>query len=365
MPINRLAITHFRNIQQADIVFSPQLNLIYGANGSGKTSLLEAIHYLSTARSFRTHNARGLIQHRSSSLVLFGEVSLGPDHHLPIGIQRSGSRTTVRISGTDASSLTELLGLLPLQFLGPETLRVLESGPSYRRRILDWGVFHVEHSFFRTWYRYERIVQQRNALLRRKQPNNELASWDLELVRLGELLTSQRAKYLEVFLPQLQHCLDNLLPSLSEGVNAYFDPGWSDKFSLHDALINAREADIRHGHTSVGPHRADLQFTIGKHQAKDVLSRGQQKMLVAAFRLAQASYHNSLNPDRPCLVMYDDLLSELDSNNAARLLSYTLQSGCQLFITTLRDSFEQQFRSLVSSCESKVFHVEQGTINAR
>lgn len=363
MPIHRLAITHFRNIDQADVVFSPQLNIISGHNGSGKTSLLEAIHFLATARSFRTHKSRSLIQHDEQSFVLFGEVNQERSRPIPIGIQRSPRGTTVRIAGSDATSLTQLLGLLPLQFLGPDTFRVLEAGPSYRRRILDWGVFHVEHSFFRYWYRYDRLLRQRNALLRQRESGKQLDSWDLELSKLGELITQQRRVYLTQLLPVLSHCIERLLPELSNQLNTSFAHGWQDNLTLFDALKATRLTDVRHGHTAVGPHRADVAFNLGRHAAKDILSRGQQKMLIAAFRLAQSELHNTCHPDKPCLMMYDDLLAELDIDHASLLLEQTLLSGSQLIVTTLDKDFITRFSSLISRCEHRVFHVEQGEIS--
>lgn len=363
MPIHNLTITNLRNIHSAELTFDPYLNLIAGRNGSGKTSLLEAIHFLATARSFRTHKSRTLISHHCPSMVIFAQLSDLKHRHIPIGIERTPDTTTVRVSGATINSANQLLGILPVQYLGPESFRVLEQGPAYRRRILDWGVFHVEQSFYRSWYQYEKLVQHRNSLLRSTRDHETILSWDHELARIGEQITFFRINYLNQILPLVIDYLGKLLPEITD-YRCRFVQGWPEKSSLLDSLLEYQQRDIRHGHTSVGPHRADLEFIIGKQPAKDILSRGHQKLLIAAFRLAQLVYHNTISPDRRCVIMLDDLLSELDQNNASNLLELTLKSGSQIFMTTLESTLPARIQECISKTSKNLFHVEQGEIRA-
>lgn len=362
MPISSLKIHELRNIHHAELSFSPFVNLIHGMNGSGKTSILEAIHLLATARSFRTHKSQSLINNDSANLVIFGEIQHRDSRPIPIGIEKTNTKTLLRIHGQNASSIAQLLGLLPVQYLGPESFRVLELGPAYRRKILDWGVFHVEHSFFRSWHRYDKLLQQRNSLLRQKKDQETLASWDHELVEAGIKVTDLRKSYLCEIAPYFKSVSQQLFSGKFDA-SVEFDQGWDKTLPLADKLRLNIDADLRTGHTQAGPHRADLDFSCKNKSAKEMLSRGQQKMLVAAFRLAQLSYHNSLYPDNPGIVLADDLFSELDEDSGRKVFSMLTSMGAQVFITHLTQQLPYSLDSILINNDVRMFHVEQGMIN--
>lgn len=362
MPISSLNIHKLRNIHHAELSFSPFVNLIYGVNGSGKTSILEAIHLLATARSFRTHKSQSLINNDSSNLVIFGEIHHRDSRAIPIGVEKTNAKTIVRIQGQNASSIAQLLGLLPVQYLGPESFRVLELGPAYRRKILDWGVFHVEHSFFRVWHRYDKLLQQRNSLLRQKKDQETLACWDRELIDAGNKVTALRKNYLSAIDPYFKTATQQLFAGKFDA-SVEFDQGWDKTISLADKLMQNLDADLRTGHTQAGPHRADLDFSCKNKLAKEVLSRGQQKILVAAFRLAQLAYHNVIYPDNPGIVLADDLFSELDEDNARKVFSMLMSMGAQVFLTHLTQQLPYSLDNILIDNDVRMFHVEQGMIN--
>ena len=182
----------------------PELNLIAGENGAGKTSILEAIFLLGRGRSFRTRSSERLIRHGQASSTVFGRTDDSPPKHAGIEIAADGG-TRARINGENASSLLELSGVLPVQAIDPEIHKLVDQGPERRRRWLDWLVFHVEPTFGVHWSRYSRALKQRNAALRSGAAIVD--AWDKELVTNGVAITEARQRTLNRLLPRLTETL--------------------------------------------------------------------------------------------------------------------------------------------------------------
>src|SRR3984885_7422245 len=210
MALRRLQVTDFRCLQSAVLELDPQFTLITGPNGSGKTSLLESMYVLGRGRSFRTRRLEHLIRQGTQQFVVFGEIHT-PDRRIPIGVRGSVSGIRARLAGENASSLAELALVLPIQIIDPEIHGLIEDGPSRRRRFLDWGVFHVDQSFVTHWQRYRQALKQRNAALKSGQPLAVVTSWDGDLVRYGELLTSARSAYVALLCRQAEGISRSLL----------------------------------------------------------------------------------------------------------------------------------------------------------
>src|ERR1700678_3656652 len=194
MSLRRVQVTDFRCLQSAALDLDSRFTLISGANASGKTSLLEAIYILGRGRSFRTRRLEHLIRRGSERFVVFGEVDAF-GRRLSLGVEGSADGVRARLGGAKARSLAELAPLLPVQIIDPEIHRLIEEGPSRRRRFLDWGVFHVEPRFVDDWQRYQQALKQRNAALKSRQPREVTAAWDGAVVRYGESLSTARSRY--------------------------------------------------------------------------------------------------------------------------------------------------------------------------
>src|SRR5262245_13573074 len=174
MSLAELRIENLRCVESAALEFSPELTLITGENGAGKTSILEAVFLLGRGRSFRTRTNERLIRHGQSALTVFGRTHSDPPSAAGIEVSTEGTRA--RINGRNAESLLELSGILPVQVIDPEIHKLIEQGPERRRRWLDWLVFHVEPNFVGHWSRYQRALKQRNAAL--KAGARDVAVWD-------------------------------------------------------------------------------------------------------------------------------------------------------------------------------------------
>jgi DNA replication and repair protein RecF len=334
--LRRVQVTDFRCLQSAVLDLDPRFTLISGANASGKTSLLEAIYVLGRGRSFRTRRLEYLIRHGTERFVVFGEIGTH-DRRIPVGVEGSTSGIRGQIAGSKAASLAELAVVLPVQIIDPEIHRLIEEGPSRRRRFLDWGVFNLFHveQFVAHWQRYHQALKQRNAALKSGQPRAAVAAWEGELLRYGELLTDARSRYVALLAPHAEVIGRNLLGMELE---LSYRTGWPRDQGFAEALQQSRGHDQATGATQVGPHRADLSIRLGGGPVKDRISRGQQKLLAAALLVAQLKLFPDDAPVQPSLLL-DDPAAELDDERLTGLIREVSGHSVQLIVTTLHSEF--------------------------
>jgi DNA replication and repair protein RecF len=353
MSLRRVQVTDFRCLQSAALDLDPRFTLISGPNGSGKTSLLEAIYVLGRGRSFRTRRLEHLIRQGASQFVVFGEVDAA-DRRIPLGVEGSASGIRARITGGAAASLAELALALPVQIIDPEVHGLIEDGPNRRRRFLDWGVFHVKQSFVADWQRYRQALKQRNAALKSRQSLAAIGAWDSDLLRYGELLTAARTEYVALLSPHAQIIGRSLLGMELE---LNYRPGWAKDSNFAESLQHSRSHDQTTGVTQVGPHRAELAIRLNGLPVKDRISRGQQKLLAAALLIAQLKLFPEGAPVQPS-VLLDDPAAELDDDRLAGLIREVASHSVQLIITTLHSEFS------AFGAPGRRFRVEAGSLVA-
>jgi DNA replication and repair protein RecF len=329
MGLLRAEIRDFRCLQQLDLRFDPRYTVICGPNASGKTSLLEAIFFLGRGRSFRTHRVDRLVRHGASRFALFGETDQ-PRGTVGLGVEGSADGTRAKVAFAPARSLAELSLYLPIQVFDPEVHKLIEEGPIRRRRYLDWGAFHVEHDFIDHWHRYRQSLRQRNAALRSRASSAALQGWTRLVAESGEQIASSRQRYAELLTPVLSEFGQRLLGAQ---VTAVHHRGWAKDCSLHDALAANAAADESKGITQFGPHRADLTIRLNGVLAKDMISRGQQKLLAAALLLSQLRLLEA-SGIRAALLL-DDPAAELDERRLAVLIELLRGLPLQLIATSL------------------------------
>lgn len=332
MLIRCLRIQGFRRFEEVELLLQPGFNLITGDNGSGKTTVLEALHLLAHGRSFRGRVRDGLVRQGDPALQVYVEWSQ-PDRPLRrAGLRHTGSAWGARLDGVDVQQLSQLCEALAVVSFEPGSHALVDGGSEGRRRYLDWGLFHVEHGFMPQWRRYARALKQRNALLRQASGKAQLDAWEHELAQSGEALTQQRELYLSDLQWHLARLLPDLLPAAGT-VELSLQPGWRRQdFALADALLLGRERDLALGHTSVGPHRADVKFVLRDLPGREGLSRGQAKQLALSLLLAQAAHLADVMGHWPVL-QFDDLGSELDRHHQRLALDVLAASGAQIVVT--------------------------------
>ena len=360
MPLKRLTVTGVRNLQPVTLHPSPRINIIHGANGSGKSSLLEAIHLLGLARSFRSTRLQPVIQRGLDACTVFGEVIQPSGVVNSIGITRSKQADyQIRIDGQTVRSIAELAETLPLQLINPDSFRLLEGAPKQRRQYLDWGVFHVEHQFLPVWQRLQKGLKQRNSLLRRGRIQRSLlAPWESEVVNAAEKVDEYRRAYLQQLKPVFEDILSRLV-ELDDLTLSYYR-GWDKEKPLNQVLDEQFERDSVLGYTQAGPQRADLRLRSGTMNAVDVLSRGQQKLVVCALKIAQGSLLKCQGVQQDCVFLVDDLPSELDESHRRALCALLEDLECQIFVSSVEA--EQMRDCWKNDTPLSMFHVEHGRI---
>jgi DNA replication and repair protein RecF len=371
MALAELSLQDLRCIESARLEFGTGINLIYGANGAGKTSLLEAAFLLGRGRSFRNRLNERLIRHGQPFARVVGKthptreglgvadavsasaVATGPVHTLGLEIRREGTEgggTIARLDGAPVRSLADLATAFPVQALDPDAHKLIEESAARRRRWIDWAVFHVEHSFAGAWSRYQRALQQRNAALR--MGSREVAVWEPEMAREGESLTASRERVMVALQPYWAEISAELVGlDLTLG----FQAGWDRSASLADALTASTPRDRDRHTTTIGPHRADVSLRLRGKLAREVLSRGQQKLAAVALHLCQLEFLKREHGLLPTLLL-DDPSAELDQDRLGRFIRRVQRLDTQIIVTAL----ERDTR--LFGTPDRVFHVEQGRV---
>jgi DNA replication and repair protein RecF len=331
--LRRIQVSDFRCLRSVELHLDSAFTLISGPNASGKTSLLESIYVLGRGRSFRTRRLDTLIGTGSERFLVVGEVGLA-ERSVGLGVEGSAEGTRAKLGGERVSSLAQLAAALPVQIIDPEVHRLIEEGPSRRRRFLDWGVFHVEPGFIDRWQRYQQVLKQRNAALRSKQPRTVVGAWDADFIRLGEYLHDARVRYVEQLAARVREIGRSLL---GKDLSLSYRSGWGQGIGLAEALQNSWHHDFELGTTQVGPQRAEVNIRLDGVPVKDRISRGQQKLLAAALLISQLSLfdHDATQPT----LLLDDPAAELDGDRLIGLTREVSRQSVQLVVTSLNPQF--------------------------
>ena len=405
--IERLQISNLRNLTQVNLQ-STVCNVMIGANGSGKTSLLEAIFLLSRGKSFRHHQPKRYIQHHQNDTTVYAK--LNDDRTL--AIQKQADATTIlRLNQATVYNQSILTEQLPTLLIDPSTMDMLEQGSASRRQLLDWLLFHMKQGFHSQWVAYQRLLKQRNSLLKSTRHLTqvqlaELKSWDKGLSNHAALIHHYREQVFTEWQPYFAGSVLQLLPTYAEQLSSSYNAGYDTSVALDIQLNERLEQDLQLGYTRIGNHRADIhvhwrsnsatgnpsttthkasldhevstRLPTLKEQAANVLSRGEKKLLITALRLSQlplllnddnksTSFDNRLTDNRSTaratpVVLLDDITAELDDRAIKILLSTLAKLPCQVFMTSLTDDIVPLVNELWAT--PKLFHVKQGQILA-
>lgn len=362
MYLTRLQIARLRCFETVELeALAGGVLLFTGANGAGKTSVLEAVHLLAYGRSFRGRVRDGLIRSGATELQVYAEWHGGGDgRQHRAGLRHTGRHWEARLDGEAVATLAELCAALAVVTFEPGSHELIAGGAEHRRRFLDWALFHVEPTFLPVWRRFARALKQRNALLKSSPTPAALEPWDHELAEAGEQLTRLRLGFLDRLRPVLAETAVGFLPELG-AADLGFHPGWRrEEMPLHAALALVHERDLLLGHTTVGPQRADWQVRYTGLPGREALSRGQEKLTALACVLAQAREFARERGEWPVICL-DDLASELDRPHQEQVLRVLLSSGAQVLLT----GTEPPPALTALGAPTRWFHVEQQRVVPR
>lgn len=388
MSVAKLITHNFRNLTNAAINFHSELNFFVGDNGSGKSSLLEALFFLGHGKSFRTSKLEALVCHEKTNFV----VSIKDSNNCQLGLSRdiSSGVTHIKINGEHHYRLSALARNIAIQIITPESFKLFFGGPKERRRFIDLGMFHVKHNFPKQWKSFNRVLKQRNACIRSnnysKESSSMLSYWTEQFCQMSIDVAQVREEYTCTVITELDVWLAILLPNLKRRVTVQYLQGWPQKKYLKDVLASNQEREASYGYSLYGAHKFDVKFLLDKQPLETQLSRGQQKLFLLALTFAQTKLIARVNRVKPILLI-DDVGAELDINSRAALSSALKKLDCQVVITAIDcgvltpffDSF-----SFKKGCETvsteqqnieyeilqaqnteyyKVFHVKHGEIS--
>ncbi len=330
MKLKNLIPQDFRNLAAAEIPFHDSANIIVGRNGHGKTNVLEAIYFLATTKSFRTTRVASLVRFHSLNVFVTGLLQrFGVEKKLSVGLEVGETRRRVLMLNEERVALPAYVSAMTVLAYSAARLEILRGVPEERRRFLDRGIASVDPAYLELITRYGRVLRQRNALLH-DGATAGLDAWDAEFVTAGGAIQSARAAYSDA----LQQELDVIVEEHDyhvRGVKLVYAP------SRSETLAKLRPAELRARMSLTGPQRDTLDFTVDDRQAAEVLSGGEQKMMVLFLKFAKLALFRR-RFDEAALFLLDDIDAELDLEILQKLLS-RLPASTQVFATSAKEQF--------------------------
>ena len=357
MIIKSLKLKNYRNYELLNIEFDKATNIFYGDNAQGKTNILEAVYLSGTTKSHRGT--------RDKDLIRFGQ----EESHIETVIEKNGvpwqidmhlkknSPKGISINKVPIRKASELFGLMNFVFFSPEDLNIIKNGPAERRRFMDLELSQLDKVYLRDLANYNRIINQRNKLLKDAAYQSELIDtldvWDMQLVSYGERIISRRMQ----FISEVNQIIEEIHYRLTGGrerITLSYEPGCG-AYSLEDALRRNRERDIRTKSTLAGPHRDDICFMAEDMDIRKFGSQGQQRTAALSLKLSEIELVKMIIRDTPVLLL-DDVLSELDKHRQNYLLD-SIHDIQTLITCTGLDEFVNHRFSI-----NKIFHVLSGHV---
>ncbi len=361
MRLSYLTVADFRNVESVHFEPGGRFNLLHGLNGQGKTNLLEAVYLLGSPRSFRTSRLSELVRHGEKQAHIQGTVeSGGMESRLRLIIEPAGRK--VEIDSKAVHKASELHGKLNSVVFSPDDTGMVRMGPESRRRYLDRAVYMGDIGYLHCWHSYQRILKQRNHLLKSLDKTG-LDIWTEKLAETGGEVIERRLRFVAVLDIKLQKYYSTIAGDGELSRLTYHPEGVqsTDRQQIREELLELfkkqQRSDERYGTTTAGPHRDDLQFLLDGRPLKAFGSQGQQKSFVLALKMAEMDNLHVIFGEAPLLLL-DDMSSELDAQRNNNLMEFLITRDIQVFITTT----ERSPALLAAAPHCAVFHVEGGNL---
>ena len=367
MILRKLSILNYKNIREATLELSPNMNCFIGRNGMGKTNVLDAVYYLSFCRSASNPIDSQVIRHEEPFCIIEGEYA---DEKMPedvllisVGMKR-GQKKHFKRNKKEYKRLSEHIGLIPLVVVSPSDTLLIEGSSEERRRLMDMVIAQYDCTYIDALSRYNNALQQRNTLLKVEDQEPDpllLQLWEEQMAEAGEQLFQKRAAFVDELIPVFQTYY-NHISNGQETVGLRY-VSHCQRGPLLEVIQRDRHKDLAVGYSLHGIHRDDLEFTLDGHPMRREGSQGQNKTYVIALKLAQFDFLKRTASQTVPLLLLDDIFDKLDAQRVEQIVR--LVSGDnfgQIFITdTNRDHLDQILRT--SSLDYKIFHVDNGEIN--
>lgn len=332
MRLNRITLENFRNIVLSELTFEGRQHFFLGANGQGKTNLLEAVGYLTALRSFRTSDQTLLLAHGKSDAGVAYELEheLLDETGVMIKFRPDGKEVTC--DGEWITKFGDYIGRFPTVVFSSQDQQLVRGGPAFRRRWLDLTIAAMDTTYLHVLQQYHRCVVDRNRLLKQNASALELAAFELPLATAASQIVQKRSSNLRILSGFVAEAYASLAGDRERAAMIYRpDLDQIDISAWTKALTKSRTRDLQMKSTTVGPHRDDFELKLGGHVARDFGSEGQQRSVALALRLAQVNYFHDRSGVQP-IILADDVLGELDPERRMRFWK-AVGPDCQIFAT--------------------------------
>lgn len=359
--LTRLHITNFKNIAEADLSFSPNINALLGDNGMGKSNLLDAIYYLSFCKSFTSLPDAGIVRAGETFTMMQGDyLRRGTEEQIAFGYA-AGKRKSFKRGGKEYSRLSQHIGLFPLVLVSPADMELVGGGTECRRKFIDMLISQTDATYLNHLIRYNSALQQRNRLLRDHiaDPNLYIAV-EMTMEMSAEYITNARREI-------TQRLRDTFIRHYRDIARTQETPGIEYRSALDmsgrrycELLDESRRRDEIVGHTTTGPHRDDLELTLDGMAVKNTASQGQSKTFTIALRLAQYEFMHEATGMRPLLLL-DDIFDKLDSRRVANIVEIVNRDIFgQIFITDTNRDHLDSIMSAMTGADYSLWNVNSG-----
>ncbi|VAW44180.1 DNA recombination and repair protein RecF [hydrothermal vent metagenome] len=356
MQLTQLKINGFRCYESLDLTFDQRINVFSGANGAGKTSVLEAIYFLSTGKSFRSKRSKNLINHNSNELTVFAQYNDKDKFKNKIGVSLNKAlKKNIKFNSQKISNQSEIAHTLPVVSIDPDSYLFLDKPPQYRRSFLDWLVFHVKPEYLKIWSRVSRCQKQLNTLYKEKR-QDQLGHWEKLYIEYADQLTEMRQAVFTELRDLIYIKVQLIIPELAE-LEISFYQGWSKENTLAEQIQKDREKNLVYGNLNQGVHKMDIKNSIIHKPAHENLSRGQKKLISIIYYLSYIELLSTQLKINPILCL-DDMDAELDTEKTKILCDFIQNSSNQAFISTVDPN--KLMALLKKTC---LFHVEHNQIS--
>lgn len=364
MIIEQLSLLNYKNIEQAQLTLSPNVNCLIGANGQGKTNVLDAIYFLSFGKSATALTDGACVRHDAEFMMLQGKYrsALMEEEEISCGIKR-GQRKRMRRNDKEYKRLSEHLGVIPLVMLSPADEQLVSGGSEERRRFMDIVLSQVSPNYLAALIRYNKSLQQRNAMLKQEEePDAQLFEVLEEMMSMdAAVIYQERQAFVRDFVPIFQTMYARFCNAASEEVDILYDTHAS-RGDLLPILVRDRAKERIVGYTLHGPHKDNLELLMNGHNVRREASQGQTKTFFIAMKLAQFIYLKSMGEHRTPILLLDDIFDKLDAGRVACIVDYVSGDDFeQIFIT---DTNREHLDSILAAThrEYKLFEVKGGEV---
>lgn len=358
MHLEFLDLIQFKNHPKTRLQFSPELNCITGLNGSGKTNILDAIHYLSLTKSAVQSSDTLNIAHGQDFFSIIGKFQIGKKQLEVRCSFESGKKKQLFQNGTALGRTSEHVGLIPLVLIAPDDTELIKGGSEGRRKFFDGLLSQLDHAYLDQLIRYHHFLKQRNALLKQfaetgRRDLTLLSSYDQELIRLSIVLAKRRASLLDEVAPMLQQYYAEISQGTEEVSISYETEALRGDFEAY--FLSLRQKDLATKNSNAGIHKDDFDFRIGGHPIRKIGSQGQQKSFIIALKLAQFQVFEAAKDEKPLLLL-DDIFDKLDDLRIAKLMELiSRHTFGQIFLT---DARPERSKGILGELGSEVFFFE-------